>query len=152
MSAVDVGVIAGAAVLIGGLAWYFFGPRTAAVAALGEGVQRVGVTVRGGYSPDVIRVRQGVPLELVFDRQETGDCTSRVVFPDLGVSAQLPAFTRTVVRVNPQRAGSFGFACGMNMIHGRLVVEPAEAATAPLGTDPVDAAAPPPAPGCRRGG
>ena len=140
MSTVDVGVIAGAAVLIGALVWFFFGPRTAAVAALSAGVQRVGVTVRGGYSPDVIRVRQGVPLELVFDRQETGDCTSRVVFPDLGVSAELPAFTRTVVRLNPQRAGSFGFACGMNMIHGRLVVEPAEAAAAPLGTDPVDAA------------
>jgi Cu+-exporting ATPase len=61
MSAVDVGVIAGAAALIGALAWYFFGPRTAAV-ALNDGVQRVGVTVRGGYSPDVIWVRQGVPL------------------------------------------------------------------------------------------
>jgi len=22
------------------------------------------------------------------------------------------------------RAGEFGFACGMNMVHGRLVVEP----------------------------
>jgi Cu+-exporting ATPase len=40
------------------------------------------VTVKGGYSPDVSRARQGVRLELVFGRQESGDCTSRVVFPD----------------------------------------------------------------------
>ena len=39
--------------------------------SFGDGVQRVEVTVRGGYSPDVIRVRQGVPLEIVFDRQES---------------------------------------------------------------------------------
>ena len=58
---------------------------------LAGGVQRLEVTVKGGYSPEVIRVRQGVPVELTFDRQESGDCTSRVVFPDFRVSAALPA-------------------------------------------------------------
>ena len=42
---------------------------------LADGVQRLDVTVKGGYSPEVIRVRQGVPVELTFDRQESGDCT-----------------------------------------------------------------------------
>jgi Cu+-exporting ATPase len=65
-----------------------------------------------------------VPLEVVFDRQESGDCTSRVVFPDLALSAALPAFQSTTVRLDPATAGSFGFACGMNMIHGTLVVDP----------------------------
>ena len=67
-------------------------------------MQHIEVTVRGGYSPDVIRARQGVPLELVFDRQESGECTSRVVFPDLRVSAALPAFGRTIVRLDPAAA------------------------------------------------
>jgi Cu+-exporting ATPase len=89
-------------------------------------VQRVEVSVRGGYSPDLIRVRQGVPVELTFDRQESGDCTSRVVFADLRLSAVLPAYERTTVRFRPGEAGSFGFACGMNMIHGTLIVEPAD--------------------------
>src|SRR6266498_267803 len=127
-------------------------------ARLGRGVGRVGLVLlrsppgpdrragrrgaaggghrAGGYSPDVIRVRQGVPLEVVFDRQETGDCTSRVVFADLGVNAALPAYQRTTVRMIPARAGEFGFACGMNMIHGRLVVEPVADAA------PVDGAPP----------
>ncbi len=60
----------------------------------------------------------------MFDRQESGDCTSRVVFADLGVSASLPAYEQTTVRLAPSSAGSFGFACGMNMIHGTLIVDP----------------------------
>ncbi|MGW3124081.1 heavy metal translocating P-type ATPase [Streptomyces sp. NPDC001107] len=134
MGAVDVVVVLAAALLIAALGWYFFGPRRAGAARLEGGVQRVEVTVRGGYSPDVIKVRQGTPVELVFDRQEAGECTSRVVFPDLRVGAGLPAHTRTTVRLSPDRPGSFGFACGMNMIHGTLLVEPAEG-SAPPATD-----------------
>ncbi|WP_354637152.1 heavy metal translocating P-type ATPase [Kitasatospora camelliae] len=124
MGVADVIVVVAAGVLIGALGWFFFGPRRASSARLEGRVQRVDVTVRGGYKPDVIRLRQGVPAELVFDRQESGECTSRVVFPDLRVSAALPAFQRTTVSLVPAEAGSFGFACGMNMIHGTLLVEP----------------------------
>ncbi|WP_137992757.1 heavy metal translocating P-type ATPase [Streptomyces vilmorinianum] len=130
MGAVDVVVVASSVALIAALGWFFFGPRRARAARLEGGVQRVDVTVRGGYSPDVIRVREGIPVELVFDRQESGECTNRVVFPDLRVSAGLPAYARTTVRVDPPRPGSFGFACGMNMIHGTLLVEAGEAGEA----------------------
>src|SRR5215472_4890026 len=125
MNVADVSVLLAAVVAIGGLGWFFFGPRRARSAQLEGGVQRVVVTVKGGYSPDVIKARQGVPLEMVFDRQESGDCTSRVVFPDLAVSAALPAYQRTTVRLTAASAGTFGFACRMNMVHGTLVVEPA---------------------------
>src|SRR5215831_7175933 len=125
MNVADISVLLAAVVAIGGMGWLFFGPRRARSAQLEGGVQRVVVTVKGGYSPDVIKALQGVPLEMFFDRQEAGDCTSRVVFPDLVVSAALPAFQRTTVRLAPASAGTFGFACGMNMVHGTLVVEPA---------------------------
>jgi Cu+-exporting ATPase len=125
MSTADITVLLGALAVIAGLGWYFFGPRRASTAQLAGGVQRIEVTVRGGYQPDIVRVRQNVPLELVFNRQESGDCTSHVLLADLGVNVALPAFTRTTVRLDPTRAGSFGFACGMNMIHGTLVVDPA---------------------------
>ncbi|MEV6326693.1 heavy metal translocating P-type ATPase [Streptomyces sp. NPDC051909] len=128
MALADVVVVIVAVGLVGALGWYFFGPRKAGTARLEDGVQRVEVTVRGGYSPNLIRVRQGTPVDMVFDRQEAGECTSRVVFPDLRVGAGLPAHTRTTVRLNPDRPGSFGFACGMNMIHGTLVVDPVEGA------------------------
>src|SRR5262245_7398717 len=129
MNAADIVVVIAAVAALAGLGWFFFGPRKARAAELAGGVQRAAVTVRGGYSPEVLRVRQGVPVELVFDRQESGECTSRVVFPNFQVSAGLPAYQQTTVRLDPAEAGEFGFACGMNMIHGTLIVEPAAGGT-----------------------
>lgn len=115
-------VTAGGAAAIAALAWFFFGARRAQAAELAGNRQRVEIAVKGGYSPNLIHARAGVPLQLVFDRQETGDCTSRVVFPDFGVSRSLAPFSRTTVEFTPDRSGEFGFACGMNMVHGKLVV------------------------------
>ncbi|MFJ3334722.1 heavy metal translocating P-type ATPase [Streptomyces sp. NPDC086766] len=147
MGALDIVVVLVAAALIAALGRYFFGPRRAGAARLEGGVQRVEVTVRGGYSPDLIKVREGIPVELVFDRQEAGECTSRVVFPDLGVGAGLPAHTRTTVRLNPDWPGTFAFACGMNMIHGTLLVEPADGGAPPAPDGHGALAAPPAAAG-----
>jgi Cu+-exporting ATPase len=60
---------------------------------------------------------------LIFDRQESSDCTARVVFPELGISKSLTAFGKTAVEFVPQEVGRYGFACGMNMLHGTLIVE-----------------------------
>ncbi|MEO3807023.1 heavy metal translocating P-type ATPase [Nonomuraea sp. B1E8] len=124
MTAIDWGVVLLSGALLVFLAWYFFGPRTSRLADLREGAQEAEIVVRGGYRPEVVRVRQGIPLRLVFDRRESGECTSRVIFPDFGVSRSLPAFARSVVELDPRQAGEYRFACGENMVHGRLIVEP----------------------------
>jgi P-type Cu+ transporter len=123
MTGTEILVTAAGLALIAGLGWFFFGPKQGRRAELRGGFQEVEITVKGGYSPNLIRVREGVPLRLVFDRQENSDCSSRVVFPDFGVSRSLAAFGRTTVELMPARAGEFGFACGMNMLHGTLFVE-----------------------------
>ena len=105
------------------LSRFFFRARPATDAVEQAGVQEVRVVVRGGYSPSVIRARTGVPLRIAFDRQEDGDCSSNVVFPDLGLSRFLAPFTATTVEFTPTRSGSYEFACGMNMIHGTVQVE-----------------------------
>ena len=120
----DLVVIAGAVLVTAGLGLFFFGPRKARAAEMTGSLQEVTVVVKGGYSPDLIRVRQGVPLRILFDRQETGECTSRVVFPDFAQNQSLPAYAKTAVEFTPDREGRFGFACGMNMVRGTLVVEP----------------------------
>ena len=117
-------VTTGGLLAIAGLAWFFFGPRSGGVSEISGGAQTAEVTVSGGYSPNLIRVREGVPLRITFDRQESGECTSRVLFPDFAVNASLPAYERTTVELLPDRTGEFDFACGMNMVHGTLVVEP----------------------------
>src|SRR6266851_5099849 len=136
-------VIASGIVLIGFLAWFFFGPKKARQAELVGQVQQLQVLVKGGYAPNLIRVRQSVPLRIVFDRQEGGECTSRVVFPDFALNRSLPAMAKTTVEFTPDKSGRFGFACGMNMVHGTLVVEPVSAsdkAIAALPARPVTAA------------
>lgn len=123
MSGLEIGVTLGGIGLIAALTWFFFGPKKAREAEVRGGVQEVRITVKGGYSPDIIRVKEGVPLRLVFDRQEASDCSSRIVFPDFQVSKSLPAFGTTTLEFTPDKSGEFGFACGMNMLHGRLIVE-----------------------------
>jgi Cu+-exporting ATPase len=123
MMGIEIVVTGAGVALIAALSWFFFGPKQATRAELRAGVQEVEITVKGGYSPNLIRAREGVPLRLVFDRQENSDCSSRVVFPDFGVSKPLAAFGRTTVELMPARAGEYGFACGMNMLHGTLVVD-----------------------------
>ena len=122
----NVIVIVAGVILTGLLAWYFFAPRAAKRAALDGDMQVQTITVRGGYSPSVIEVVQGMPTRLLFDRQETGDCSSRVVFPDFKVNQGLPAYATTAVEFTPDEVGEFGFACGMNMLHGTVRVVAAE--------------------------
>ena len=122
MNISEVATVGGALVLTGLMAWYFFGPKKSRQAELADGVQIIKVTVKGGYSPDVIQVVSGVPVQLLFDRQESGDCSSRVVFPDFKVNQVLPAFETTTVEFLPEEPGEYEFACGMSMLHGRLRV------------------------------
>ncbi|MEO5580414.1 MAG: cupredoxin domain-containing protein [Gemmatimonadaceae bacterium] len=46
------------------------------------------------------------------------------MFGDFGIARNLPAFKTTSIEFTPDKAGEFTFACGMNMVRGKLVVEP----------------------------
>ena len=108
--------------------WYFLlshGSGTRAASVDDGGVQEVRVVVKGGYTPDTIVVRAGTPVRLQFYRDEAADCSERVVFEDFAIDTALPAFQTTPVEFTPERAGEFPFRCGMNMLKGLLVVEPA---------------------------
>jgi plastocyanin domain-containing protein len=125
MDAAEIAVLVLGVLLIGLVVWFFFlSEGRAEAAAVGdEGTQRVKVTVRGGYTPDTVVVKKGMPVEIAFYRDETNSCTEEVVFNDFRISRRLPAFETTTVRLTPERAGTFQFNCGMNMVRGKLVVE-----------------------------
>ncbi len=125
MDGSEIAVVVGALALIAFVLWYFFGPKEATTAGVNEGgVQEIQVTVKGGYSPDVIAVKQGVPVRLTFYRDETASCSEQVVFGDFGITRDLPAFKTTPIEFTPDEPGEFTFTCGMNMMRGKLVVEP----------------------------
>ena len=129
-------VLAVAAALTWAILRFFFGEGRAAAGVMADGEQRADITVKGGYAPSVVSMRSGVPITLNFDRRETGECTSHVVFADLGVDAMLPGNTATEVRLPALPPGDYPFACGMNMVHGLLRVEGADEAA----LSPADAA------------
>jgi len=108
-------------ILIAGVAaiawvnWYFFMAPKAAVAAKTptNGSQEVNITVEGGYSPSVVRVKKGAPVRLVFAPQGEIALPDEVVISDFGVRRFLRPFEQTVVEFTPAEAGSYEFACGM---------------------------------------
>lgn len=115
-------VLAGAAA-IAWVNWYFFlARRPAATAKEAGGVQEVTIAVQGGYDPAEVKVRQGSPVRLVFDRRETSSCSEEVVIPDFGIRRFLPAFQKTAIELTPEKPGTYEFTCGMSMLRGRLVV------------------------------
>lgn len=107
---------AGAAVLVF-LFLFFFGKRREVAAG-----SRATIVVDGGYSPDLLVAKKGVPLTLVFDRRDTGPCTDEIVLPDFGIRRALPSGQKTEITIVPPKAGDFAFSCGMNMLHGRIRV------------------------------
>ncbi|MEK0307299.1 heavy metal translocating P-type ATPase [Bifidobacterium favimelis] len=125
----DVLVIIAGLAVTAAIIWYFFAPRRATKARDEGGVQTVRITVKGGYSPQVVKVQAGRPVDLVFDRQEGGECSSHVVFSDFGIDKTLPAFETSTLRLTAPHAGDYPFACGMNMLHGTLRATPAPGET-----------------------
>lgn len=110
--------------LIGLIVWYFWlsKPDGTVAGITSDGTQEAFIVVRGGYSPDTIRVSAGRPVRLVFNRQEDDPCSERVVLDAFGVSADLPQGNNVPVVFTPTEPGSYEFACQMGMLRGKVVV------------------------------
>lgn len=105
------------------IVWYFWLHRTEGVqAALVAGAQQVDVVVKGGYSPDVIRVKAGVPVRLNFTRRESSMCSEMVVFDGISRSANLPEGETIPIEFVPDAPGVIPFQCQMGMLRGKVVV------------------------------
>jgi len=111
--------------LMGLIAWFFwFAPKGRARAQVREeGVQEVAITVKGGYTPDVIVVRAGKPVRFAFTRKESAVCSEEVLFPDFGKSAALPQGKLVTIELTPDKPGEYGFQCKMGMLRGKLIAE-----------------------------
>ncbi|HEX7251455.1 MAG TPA: cupredoxin domain-containing protein [Thermoanaerobaculia bacterium] len=115
--------IIGGSLLCGFLYVFFFGGRRRVRSAtIDAGAQQVTIAVAGGYDPDVVVAKKGVPLRLIFDRREANPCSDEVILPEFEVRRALPAFAKTTIEVIPKRTGEFPFSCGMNMLHGTIKV------------------------------
>lgn len=125
MSQIQIFVIFSGIVLTALIAWYFwFAPKASIRAAVSaSGAQEVAITVKGGYTPDVIVVQKGRPVRLTFTRQESSACSEKVMFPDFNQNALLPEGEQVTLEFTPAKEGEYGFQCQMGMLRGKLIVE-----------------------------
>jgi len=118
-------VIAGGLAAIAWIVWYFWLVTPTAVAvALVDGVQQADITVKGGYEPSIITVKQSLPVRLRFTRLESSICSEMVVFDGIERSATLPEGATVPVEFTPTRPGEIAFHCQMNMLRGTVIVTP----------------------------
>lgn len=106
------------------IVWYFWLYRKEGVqVAVVAGIQQVPITVKGGYTPDVIVVKRGQPVRLLFTRQESAMCSEMVVFDKIGKSAKLPEGETVTIEFTPEETGEIPFQCQMGMLRGKVIVE-----------------------------
>ncbi|MBI3746510.1 MAG: cupredoxin domain-containing protein [Chloroflexi bacterium] len=86
----------------------------------GSGQQVVDVTVHRGYQPDSIRARAGVPLRVIFHREDSDACSERVVFSSPHFDRRLSATGTTIIDLPAQGRGEIRFTCGMGRYRGRI--------------------------------
>jgi plastocyanin domain-containing protein len=90
------------------------------VAADGQ-TAKITVTVQG-FEPSSLTLKANVPAKITFLRTTNETCATSVVIPEYKIQKDLPLNQPVVVELTPKK-GSFGFACGMGMLQGKLVVQ-----------------------------
>ncbi|PKO16616.1 MAG: copper-transporting ATPase [Chloroflexi bacterium HGW-Chloroflexi-10] len=125
MNAIQIAVTIGGIALSLFIIWFFWlAPKQQTRVAFDtSGVQEVAITVKGGYTPDIIVVKVGQPLRMRFTRQESAACSEMVLFPDFNQNAKLPEGQEVMIEFTPEKPGEYGFQCQMGMLRGKLVVE-----------------------------
>jgi len=95
----------------------------AAEAALQNGAQTATVEITDkGFEPFSLKLKAGEPAKVTFVRKTDETCAKEVVIKDYNINRKLPLNEPVTVEFTP-RKGEFTFACGMNMIKGKLIVE-----------------------------
>ena len=72
-----------AVALIGFISWWFFGKheqKEVSATMKDKNLQKVKVVVDGGYTPNTVVLKKGVPADIVFESKETKSCFENVVF------------------------------------------------------------------------
>lgn len=88
-----------------------------------EKVQKVNVTVAGGYQPEVVNLQRGIPAEITFTRTNEQGCLDVVHSKDLNFEKQLPLNVGQTVQIDTDQVGEFNFSCGMDMFGGKVVIK-----------------------------
>lgn len=85
-----------------------------------NGHQVVNVVIDRGYHPDAIVARAGLPLRLIFRRDDWDACSERVIFSSPHIDRRLAPTGLTTIDLPAQPPGEVRFTCGMGRYRGRI--------------------------------
>lgn len=75
-----------------------------------------------GYKPETVTFKQGKPAQLKFIPSDNMGCMNEVVSKDLNFDEKLTQNPVTI-DIPTDKPGTYNYACGMNMFHGKVVVK-----------------------------
>lgn len=99
--------------------WFFLMKKEKQV----EASESIDITVNGGYSPEVISIPFQKTTTLNFLRTDPTECLNEIVLGDFNIRRELPLGKKVSVKLTPGKKGEFGYSCGMNMYHGKIIVK-----------------------------
>lgn len=105
--------------LIGLIYWFFFGKKDKVVGSGSE----IKIIVDGGYSPQIIKIKKDQKTKLFITRKDSNTCLEEFIIADFKIKKYLPLNKIIEIEINPDRTGEYPFHCGMNMFHGKVIVE-----------------------------
>ncbi|MFA6255075.1 MAG: sulfite exporter TauE/SafE family protein [Patescibacteria group bacterium] len=77
----------------------------------------------GGYDPNVLPVKKGIPVRWVINVKQLSGCTSSIVLHGgYNISRQLQ-MGENIIEFTPTQTGEIPFSCGMQMVWGKFVVQ-----------------------------
>ena len=76
-----------------------------------------------GFEPAIVKVRAGRPVKLIVTRKTKATCATDIVIHGYGVRKALPLDRPVEVVFTPKKIGTIRYACAMDMIAGRIVVD-----------------------------
>ena len=103
---------------IGFIYWFFLLKKTKEI----QVSESVDIIVNGGYSPEVVVIPYGQTTKLNFIRKDPSGCLEEIMISDFRIRQTLPLNKKTTIEITPNKRGEFGYSCGMNMFHGKIIV------------------------------
>ena len=112
------------AIQMGGCKGNAAGEATASASPATPTAGKVSVTVgQDGFVPSSVTASKGQPLTLEFKRLTDKTCATQVVFPDLGITKDLPLNTAVAIAIPTDQSRKLGFQCGMGMYKSSVVIQ-----------------------------